>query len=80
MASTTYRRLWDAATGSPAKMSLQAIAEKVAAAEEELARLKKRQVLMQQQKQRLIEPRAELCDRTNDSTRTARATSRRCGS
>mmetsp|Transcript_27545 Transcript_27545/g.91634 ORF Transcript_27545/g.91634 Transcript_27545/m.91634 type:complete len:341 (-) Transcript_27545:68-1090(-) len=80
VASTTYRRLWDAATGSPAKMSLQAIAEKVAAAEEELARLKKRQVLMQQQKQRLIEPRAELCDRTNDSTRTARATSRRCGS
>ena len=61
-------------------MSLQAIAETVAAAEEELARLKKRQVLMQQQKQRLIEPRAELCDRTNDSTRTARATSRRCGS
>ena len=80
VAPTTYRRLWDAATGSPAKMSLQAIAEKVAAAEEELARLKKRQVLMQQQKQRLIEPRAELCDRTNDSTRTARATSRRCGS
>ena len=77
VASTTYRRLWDAATGSPAKMSLQAIAEKMAAAEEELARLKKRQVLMQQQKQRLIEPRAELCDRTNDATRTARAT---CGS
>ena len=62
-------------------MSLQAIAETVAAAEEELARLKKRQVLMQQ-KQRLIGPRAELCDGTNDSTRTARATSHRsaCGS
>jgi len=51
----TYRKLWDAATGSASKLSLSTLGAKIAEAEEELKILKEQQVRMQAHKGRLLE-------------------------
>jgi len=51
----TYRKLWDAATGSTGHLSLEALATKIGAAEDELARLKKRQARMLRHKAALLD-------------------------
>ena len=54
--TTTYRWLWDAASGGGTPLSLEAIAAKISAKEAELTTLQKKRDAMLQQKARLVEP------------------------